>query len=168
MRNPRLPGKIILASTLLLVFIGTLSSIVYSHFQGFISAAHKPITAAPLEMTDGNKRIDDFSRTSPSWRRKFSEHIFTHIDEELQSLEQQFILHDSAEGKRLIARVKISLQKMIFGKQKFMRTGLESSLSPFYNGRTVLEYNLWKLKNLTQDLQMDQSQSRGLYRVYAL
>lgn len=168
MRNPRLSGKIILSTALLLILTGMLSSIVYSNFQGFISASHGKTTAVPLEMIEGSKQVDVLSRTSPSWRRKLSKHIFITIDQELQSLEQQLILHDSAEGQRLIGRVKISLQRMIFGKQKFVRTGREASLASFYTGRTVLEYNLWKLKGLTQGLNMDRAQARGVHRIYAL
>jgi DNA repair exonuclease SbcCD ATPase subunit len=167
MKNPRLPGKIILSTALLIILTGMLYSIVYSNFQGFISASHKT-TAIPSEMIKDNKLADHLSRTSPFWRQKLSKHIFITIDQELQSLEQQLILHDSAKGQRLIGRVKISLQRMIFGKQKFVRTGREAALAPFYTGRTVLEYNLWKLKRLTQSLKMDRAQARGVHRVYAL
>ncbi len=167
MKNPRLHGKIILSTALLIILTGMLSSIVYSNFQGFISASHKT-TAIPSEMIKDNKLADHLSRTSPFWRQKLSKHIFITIDQELQSLEQRLILHDSAKGQRLIGRVKISLQRMIFGKQKFVRTGREASLAPFYTGRTVLEYNLWKLKRLTQSLKMDRAQARGVHRVYAL
>ena len=168
MRNPRLPGKIILSTALLIILTGMLSSIVYSNFQGFISASRGKATAIPTEMIKDNELADHLSRTSPFWRQKLSKHIFITIDQELQSLEKQLILHDSAKGQRLIGRVKISLQRMIFGKQKFVRTGREASLAPFYNGRTVLEYRLWQLKNLTRNLRMDTAQSRGVHRVYAL
>ena len=57
---------------------------------------------------------------------------------------------------------------MISGKQKFLRTGQELALAPFYRGRTLLEYRLWQLKKLTQDLEMDRAQARGVHRVYAL
>ena len=168
MRNPRLHGKIILTTALLIILTGMLSSIVYSNFQGFISASRGKATAIPTEMIKDNELADHLSRTSPFWRQKLSKHIFITIDQELQSLEQHLLQHKSTEGQRLIDKVKISLQRMVSGKQKFLRTGLESSLDSFYNGRTVLEYRLWQLKNLTRNLRMDTAQSRGVHRVYAL
>jgi DNA repair exonuclease SbcCD ATPase subunit len=168
MRNPRLPGKIILSTALLIILTGMLSSIVYSNFQGFISASRGKATAIPTEMIKDNELADHLSRTSPFWRQKLSKHIFITIDQELQSLEQHLLQHKSTEGQRLIDKVKISLQRMVSGKQKFLRTSLESSLDSFYKGRTVLEYRLWQLKNLTRNLKMDMAQSRGVHRVYAL
>ncbi len=168
MRNPRLTGKIILSTALLLILMGMLSPIVYSSFQGFITASHGKTTATPREMIEDNKQLDVLSRTSPAWRQELSKHIFISIDQELQSLEQELIRHDSAEGTRLIDKIKISLQRMISGKQEFLRTGQELALAPFYRGRTLLEYRLWQLKKLTQDLEMDQAQAHSVHRVYAL
>ena len=168
MKNIRLPSKVILSTALLLILMGSLSSTMYSNFQEFISVSHGKVAAVPLEMIEGNKLAGDLSQTSPSWRRKLSKHIFINIDQELQALEQQLILHKSAKGKQLIKKVKVSLQRMISGKQKFISTGQEPSLLSFYRGRTILEYRLWQLKGLTQDLQMDRTQAHGVHRVYAL
>ncbi len=169
MKNPRLPGKIILPTAFFLILAGSLGLLFDNKFPGIAVASDDQSQASfIIETAASEKQVVDLSQTSPAWRQKLSKHIFINIDQELQSLEQQFTLHNSAKGKRLIKRVRVSLQKMKSGKQKFMRTGREPSLALFYNGRTVLEYNLWKLKGLTRNLKMDQTQSRGLYRVYAL
>ena len=168
MRNPRLPGKIILSTVFLLALIGILASIVYSNFPGYISASNKLNTAAPLEIFEANEMVDNLSRTSPSWRRKLSKHIFVHIDQELNSFEREIIQLDRTEGIRLLERVRLSLQWMIFGKQKFIRTGQETALAAFYTGRTALEFNLWKLKNMTKDSTIEEEKARGVHRIYAL
>ncbi|MDH5790513.1 MAG: CHASE3 domain-containing protein, partial [Nitrospinota bacterium] len=168
MKNPRLPGKIILSTALVLSLMGVLSSAVYSDFQNAISASYGKTTTIPPEMIEDNEQLDILSRTSPAWRQKLSKHIFITINQELQSLEQQLSRHNNTKGKRWIKRVKVSLEKMRSGKQAFMLTGQEASLAPFYTGRTVLEYNLWKLKRLTRSLKMDPALTSGLFRVYAL
>ncbi|MDH5763881.1 MAG: CHASE3 domain-containing protein, partial [Nitrospinota bacterium] len=168
MKNPRLRGKIILSTFLFLLVMGALSSTVYSHFQEYLSVSYWNTTAVPLKLTEGNTLVDDLSRTSPAWRQKLSKHIFNQIDQELQSLGKQSRLQKNAEAKRLISKVQASLKKMKSGKQKFVSTGQEPSLSPFYRGRHTLEYSLWKLKGLTQDLNPGSAQSQKVYRVYAL
>ena len=169
MKNPRSPIKIVLSTAFSLILAGSLGFLFSDNFHGIASASDDRTQAFFISETAASeKQVIDLAQTSPAWRRTLTKHIFANIEKELQSLEQQLIRHNSAKGKRFVKRVRVALQKMQSGKQKFVRTGLESSLDSFYNGRTVLEYNLWKLKNLTRNLEMDTVQSRGLYRVYAL
>jgi len=169
MGKPGLLTKIVLATAFSLILVGLLGFLFSDTRHGIASASDDRAQASFISETAASeKQVEDLAQASPAWRQKLTKHIFANIEKELQSLEQQLIRHNSTKGKRLIKRVGVALQKMRSGKQNFIRTGQESSLDTFYNGRTVLEYNLWKLKNLTRNLKMDTVQSHGLYRVYAL
>ena len=173
MNKPWEQNKIIRSAGTPFMVLALLALLICNPFRNKASASDWGSKVIPLALAQNqavlnNQPVYDLSKTSPSWRRKLGKLIFTNIGQELQSLEQHIILSKSIRGKFLIKKVRVSLQDMQAGKRKYVQNGLETSLASFYKGRTTLEHSLWQLKGLTRDLKMHWTQTRAVYRVYAL
>ncbi|MCH8932078.1 MAG: CHASE3 domain-containing protein [Nitrospinae bacterium] len=173
MNKPWAQNKMIRSAGTPFMVLAILALLICNPFQNKASASDWGSKVIPLALAQNqavlnNQPVYDLSKTSPSWRRKLSKLIFTNIGQELQSLEQHIILSKSIRGKFLIKKVRVSLRDMQAGKRKYVQNGLETSLASFYKGRTTLEHSLWQLKGLTRDLKMHWTQTRAVYRVYAL
>lgn len=173
MNKPWAQNKMIRSAGTPFMVLAILALLTCNPFQNKASASDWGSKVTPLALAQNqavlnNQPVYDLSKTPPSWRRKLSKLIFTNIGQELQSLEQQIILSKSIRGEFLIKKVRASLRDMQAGKRKYVQNGLETSLASFYKGRTTLEHSLWQLKGLTRDLKMHWTQTRAVYRVYAL